>query len=212
MLSGLLAANQQLDHLFIQVGGGALASACIQGLQDARDLGLLERLPAIHTVQTAGASPLHRAWDSVVDRILIRHQRETSQSAPHLGTDTDRARFVRDRVSPALVREELRHAAGHRSDFMWPWEEEPKSIATGILDDETYDWFVLVEGMLTTGGAPLVVADDLLADANKLAKDNTGILADPTGTSGFAGLLHLQRQEPLPADEISAVLFTGVER
>jgi len=212
MLSDLLTANRRLDHLFIQVGGGALASACIQGLQDARDLGLLERLPVIYTVQTAGASPLHRAWDSVVDRILIRHQRETNESAPHLGTDTDRALFVRDRVSPALAREELRYAARHRSEFMWPWEEEPKSIATGILDDETYDWFVLVEGMLTTGGAPLIVADDILAEANRLAKDNTGILADPTGTSGLAGLLHLQRLEPLPTDETSAVLFTGIER
>lgn len=212
MLSALLAADRQLDYLFIQVGGGALASACIQGLQDARDLGLLERLPVVHTVQTVGASPLHRAWDSVVDRILIRHQRDTGQSAPYLGTDIDRARFVRDRVSPALVREELHYAAVHRSDFMWPWEEEPKSIATGILDDETYDWFVLVEGMLTTGGAPLIVSEEILAEANSLARDHTGIPADPTGTAGFAGLLHLQRQEPLAAGETSAVLFTGVER
>jgi hypothetical protein len=29
-------------------------------------------------------------------------------------------------------------------------------VATGILDDETYDWRAVVEGMLTTGGRPLV--------------------------------------------------------
>ena len=28
-------------------------------------------------------------------------------------------------------------AVANRSQFMWPWESVPKSIATGILDDET---------------------------------------------------------------------------
>ncbi len=152
MVSVLLSAERELDHLFVQVGGGALGSACIQGLQDARDLGVLDRLPAIHTVQTRGASPLHRAWDAMVDKILLEHQRASGQPAPLLADDFERALYIRDRVPPSIVRDQLSHAASHRSAFMWPWEEEPQSIATGILDDETYDWLVLVEGMLTTGG------------------------------------------------------------
>ena len=147
-----------------------------------------------------------------MDKILLRHQSETRQAAPLLSGDTDRALFVRDAVSPALVREELHFAATHRSQFMWPWEEEPKSIATGILDDETYDWLALVEGMLMTGGVPLVVSEDTLTQANQLARQNTEIPADPTGTSGLAGVLELRQQEILPADETAAVLFTGVER
>jgi hypothetical protein len=34
---------------------------------------------------------------------------------------------------------------------MWPWNEEPRSIAHGIRDDETYDWFTIVTGMLASG-------------------------------------------------------------
>ena len=212
MISDLLAASQELDHLFLQVGGGALGSACIEGFRDARDLGVIERLPAFHTVQTTGASPLRRAWDGIMDKLLMRHQRETGQGAPLLSGDADRAIFVRDDVSPALVREELYSAVSHRSEFMWPWEEEPKSIATGILDDETYDWLALVEGMLMTGGVPLVVSEIKLAEANQLARQNTDIPADTTGTSGLAGVLELRKQEILAADETAAVLFTGIER
>jgi len=212
MISDLLAQNRKIDHLFLQVGGGALGSACIEGFRDARDLGVIERLPAFHTVQTTGASPLHRAWDAVMDKILLRHQRETGQGAPLLSGDAERALFVRDNVSPTMVRDELRHAARHRSDFMWAWEEEPKSLATGILDDETYDWLALVEGMLMTGGVPLVVSEETLAEAHRLARENTDIPADPTGTSGLAGVLELRQQEILSADETAAVLFTGIER
>ena len=36
---------------------------------------------------------------------------------------------------------------------------EPHSVAHGILDDETYDWLAVVEGMLATGGTPVVVGE-----------------------------------------------------
>ena len=212
MVSELARGGHRLDHLFVQVGGGALGSACFQGLREARDLGALDRLPAIHTVQTAGASPLHRAWDTIMDSILLRHQRETKQAAPLLSGDPERAQFVRDEVSPLLVRDELHLAATHRSEYMWAWGEQPRSIATGILDDETYDWFSLVEGMLITGGLPLVVSEDTLTEAQHLAREHSEIPADPTGTAGLAGLLEMQQQEMLPGDEVSAVLFTGIER
>lgn len=212
MISELLTQGKEIDHLFLQVGGGALGSACIEGFRDARDLGVIERLPAFHTVQTTGASPLHRAWDALMDKILLRYQVETGQGAPLLSGDAERALFVRDNVSPAMVRDELRQAAGHRSEFMWPWEEAPCSIATGILDDETYDWLALVEGMLMTGGVPLVVSEETLANAHRLAREQTDIPADPTGTSGLAGVLELRQQEILSADETAAVLFTGIER
>ena len=49
--------------------------------------------------------------------------------------------------------------------------EAPRSIAHGILDDETYDWVAVVEGMLKTGGWPLVVDEDRLVDANAFARE-----------------------------------------
>ena len=212
VVSTLMAEQRQMDHLFIQVGGGALASACIQGLMEARAVGVLQRLPAIHTVQTSGASPLHRAWEALMERILVRHQRETRESPPHLGDDAERAEFVRDRVSLELVRDELHHAATHRSEFMWPWEDEPTSIATGILDDETYDWLTVVEGMLLTGGVPLIVDEDTLVEAHNLAREHTSVAVEPTGTAGLAGLLELQRRGGIQPRETLGVLFSGVER
>lgn len=202
MISRLLREGRELDHLVIQVGGGALTSACIQGLREARILGALKRLPRIHTVQTEGAWPLRRAWDRLVHHLL-----------PSADL-SDRASLARELVTmdPESVRSAIRYAATHRSDFMCPWESEPRSIARGILDDETYDWLLVVEGMLDTGGVPLVVSEDALLEAWDLGRETTGIPVEPTGTAGLAGGLELVRQGEIAEDETAAVLFTGRER
>jgi threonine synthase len=90
---------------------------------------------------------------------------------------------------------------------MWPWESEPTSIATGILDDETYDWCAVVTGMLETGGWPVVVSEEQLRQANELARSATVIDVDPTGSAGLAGLMEASQDE-----EQVAVLFTGKRR
>ena len=54
-----------LSDLFIQVGGGALASAVWQALVDARELGALESLPRLRPVQTAGGYPMIRALEAI---------------------------------------------------------------------------------------------------------------------------------------------------
>ena len=176
-----------LDHLVVQVGGGALASSCVQALREAADLGALARLPRIHTVQTAGAHPLERAYRRV------------------------RAELPAD-PAPSAIHRAMAGAARHRSAFMRPWPTEPKSVATGILDDETYDWRAVVEGMLLTGGRPLVVAEDTLAGAHRLAVARTGIPVDPTGSSGLAGLVDMRRSGEIGDHDRVAVLFTGLRR
>jgi threonine synthase len=108
--------------------------------------------------------------------------------------------------------EALRYAATHRSEFMWPWESVPRSLAHGILDDETYDWHVLLQGMLKTGGAPVIVGDPTLAAANQQARETTGINVDHTGSAGFAGLIALWRHGMISPDERVAVIFSGVRR
>ena len=183
-------AGLPLDHIVIQVGGGALASACAQGLREAAELGAIAREPRLHTVQTAGGHPLERAYARV--RALL----PGGDDAPLPRGDVERALDV---------------AARHRSDFMWPWESEPKSIATGILDDETYDWRAVTGAMLTTGGRPLVVTEDRLAEANELGTA-TGIPVDPTGSAGLAGLLDLRESGVVGPDQRVAVLFTGIRR
>jgi threonine synthase len=184
-----------LDHLVVQVGGGALASACAQGLREAAELGAIACEPRLHTVQTTGAHPLERAY------ARVRAMLPAADSAGHPTGPLPRAD----------VQRVLALAARHRSAYMWPWESEPKSIATGILDDETYDWRAVVGAMLSTGGQPLVVSEDTLAEANDLA-GATGIPVDPTGSSGLAGLLDLRRTGVVGPDERAGVLFTGVRR
>ncbi len=190
-------AGTAFDHIVIQVGGGALASACAQGLREAAELGAIAREPRLHTVQTTGAHPLERAYARV--RALLPQDDDAGQ-----GNNAERLR--RADVGRALA-----SAAQHRSAYMWPWESEPKSIATGILDDETYDWRAVVGAMLTTGGQPLVVTEERLAEANELGAA-TGIAVDPTGSAGLAGLLDLRQSGVVGADERVAVLFTGVRR
>jgi threonine synthase len=95
---------------------------------------------------------------------------------------------------------------------MWPWEQEPKSLARGILDDETYDWLAVVEGMLTTGGVPVVTSESVLRQANDIARARTQVEVDPTGSAGLAGALELGRLGVLSSEDTVAVLFTGVSR
>jgi threonine synthase len=210
MVSDLLAGGGRLDRVVVQVGGGALASACAQALADAVRLGVLERLPRLHAVQTAGGYPLARAYDLVAGRAVAHLAGGAAAAAPPAPAE------LADRLAApaarAAVEEALRHAATHRSAFMWPWSSEPHSIAHGILDDETYDWLAVTRGMLAGGGWPLVVDEATLREANALGRAATGIDADHTGTAGLAGLLALVRAGAVGPHERVAVLFTGVRR
>ena len=90
---------------------------------------------------------------------------------------------------------------------MWPWEETPVSIAHGILDDETYDWWEVAKGMRETEGDAVVVDEDTLAHAYSLAHAHTEIDVSVTGAAGLAGLLAVR-----PETGNVAVIFSGVER
>ena len=186
-MAEVLGARGGLDHVVIQVGGGALGSAVAEGLSEAVAFGVLKSMPRVHTVQTAGAWPLARALAKVAARMPAG-------------------------ARPEDIRAAVAYAASHRSEFMWPWESVPHSLAHGILDDETYDWVALIEAMLATGGKALVVEEDEIAGANSLGVEATGIDVDPTGSAGLAGLAQLCRQDEVRAGETAAVLFTGAVR
>ena len=197
------------DRIFIQVGGGALASACVQALADRVQARRLAAMPRLHAVQTRGGYPLKRAYDLVVGHIFARLAESSAGIPQDFATDGDRASYLVGAASPALLDEAFAYARTHRSRFMWPWETEPRSIASGILDDETYDWAVVVEGMVRSGGFPIVVDEATLDEANVLASSNV----DHTGSAGLAGLIDLTRSldKPRPSERI-IVLFTGVRR
>ena len=150
-----------LDALYVQVGGGALATATSMGVGDV----------ALFPVQAEGCAPLRRAWDLL---------------APDFDLDA---------------------AVAHPAAYMWPWEQEPASAATGILDDVTYDWLPLLGRTLATGGEPIVASEATILRAHELAAA-TGVAVSATGSAGLAGPL---TSPPEPGSRI-AVLFTGVER
>ena len=200
----------RFDRVFIQVGGGALASACIEAFTESVRAGRLASMPRIHAVQTRGAYPLKRAYDLVVDQIFERLAASSPGTRLSFSTDDDRARYVLSTAAPALLDEAFACARMNRSSFMWPWETEPRSVAGGILDDETYDWAVVVEAMVRSGGYPVVVDEATLEEANAFARDATSIDVDHTGSAGLAGLLAVARSadKPQPNERI-VVLFTG---
>jgi threonine synthase len=199
------------DRLFVQVGGGALASATVQALQIAADLGVLPRLPAIHAVQTVGVAPLRRAWRRFaqgIARRLALHGAAVDPNAPdHVLGPALRAHAR----SPAGAAERA-HAASHRTEYMRPVANPAASVATGILDDETYDWRVVVRGMTETGGWPVTVDEATLLRARDEGERLTGVSADATGTAGLAGLLALGSEGANGTGETLAVLFTGARR
>ena len=187
LVSQLSRAGEAIDRLVVQVGGGALASACVRAFEDAALLEAPERLPRIHAVQTRSAHPLERAF--------LRVRR-------HAGYET----------SPEGVVESMTWARTHRSEVMWPWEEPGRSLADGMLDDEAYDWAAVVGGMLATDGTPVLVSEDVVHEANELARESTGIDVSHTGSAGLAGLLELARRGDLDPDERVAVIFTGARQ
>lgn len=190
-----------LDALFVQVGGGALATACLRGLREAVDLGVLGGMPRVFCVQTERAHPLDVAWDAF---------------ATSCGAGPDLPRPERARRLAALSPEDraaaIGEAARHRSAFMRAWPTEPRSLAGGILDDETYDWLALIDGMAATGGFPVLASEALLREAWDTGREATGISAEPTGTAGLAGLMRALREGWIEAGLRVAVLFTGVDR
>jgi threonine synthase len=208
LVSQLAAAGRSLDHLVVQVGGGALAASCMQALREAVAVGTLERMPRVHTVQTRGAWPLARAWDLVALQMLGRPL-DDRPSPPRSGAIADELAHRALSHEGAAVLDALPR---HRSTWMWPWETTPHSVAHGILDDETYDWYAVVRGMVESGGQPVVVDEPTLATANRLARRTTGIDVDHTGSAGLAGLLDLRRRGEIAPDDTVAVLFTGVRR
>lgn len=196
----------RLDLLVVQVGGGALASACLHALRDAVSLGVLPKMPRVCTVQTMGAWPLRRAYELVVRAIATRLD-ETPPSDPRM-----RADWLRHRVPRELVDDALRYAATHRREHMWPWESTPRSVAHGILDDETYDWWAVCDGMIRTGGWPIVVDELTLVEAREAVRRRVRVDATATGTAGVAGVMHMHRAGRVFAGEIVGALLTGAER
>jgi threonine synthase len=160
-------------RVVVQVGGGALASSLFRALEEAADRRAIAAVPRLHAVQAAGAAPLVRAWDLLATMAAERGWEPT-----------------------------LALAAADRSGFMWPWDS-PQSSATGILDDETYDWLEVVRGAAASGGGVSAVSETDLEAATAEARSWT-VDVGPTGAAGLAGARRVA-----DAAERVAVVLTG---
>ncbi len=205
------AGGAPLDRLVVQVGGGALASACFQGLRRARELGVLPAMPRIHAVQTEAVHPLDRAWRKLAQETVRLLERRGVPSPGEDAGDPDLAAFLAHEGA-AAVQYALEIAPKQRSTYMRPWKEPVKSAADGILDVETYDWLMVVRAMIETGGWPLVVGEKTIEEARALGNDPGGVEVSATGAAGLAGVLALKATGELGSKENVGVIFTGVQR
>lgn len=200
------------DRLFVQVGGGAWASSVWRGLRDGFALGVIDRLPKLHCVQAEGCAPLIDAWRTVAAKALtgLGHE-DLIDDGPMVA-----AAALSDPSARGSVDAAIQWALTHRSSVMTVWED-PHSLATGILDDETYDWAALVRAMLASGGWPIMITDAHVEKATALvngaAGSGMGINADETGSSAAAGALVFAALADHPAGEgRHVVTVTGIRR
>ena len=100
----------------------------------------------------------------------------TASSPSWQGGDLDQ------RSGQPLVTAPVHVALGGRGRTASPTGSSTMRPTTGSLS---------CEAMLASGGIPVVVDEQTLAEANALARGTTGIAVDATGSAGLAGLLDL---------------------
>lgn len=204
----IAAAGVALDRVFVQIGGGALASSLARAFDDALALGAIARRPRLMTVQTEAVAPLARAYARLVDAVRAK--------VPSEGSAGQTGDALADRLrAPGVLGVAtgvLDAMAADRAAWLPPWEAPGASAAHGILDDETYDAIAILRGMLVTGGSPLVVDEATVVEAETLGRRATGIDVDATGAAGLAGLLEWSRRPDAARGERVGLLFTGARR
>ena len=197
----------EVDHVFVQVGGGALMTGIWRGMR-AGLRNFNRRLPRFHGVQTLGGYPLVRAWRIAIDDVTAR-----------LGTGP--AGGVEPRIAVEIgsgpAAEESRASIYRRMReepecYMWAWHNPPRSIASGILDDETYDFIDCVEAMIDTGGVALAVSEDALREAQALTDGAADVPISYTGAAGLAGALTARELGIVRDNDRALVILSGARR
>ncbi len=108
------------------------------------------------------------------------------------------------------VMEAIEYCQEHQSELMKPWAN-PTGLATGILDDITYDWIGVARSLLLSNGGSVVAREDQVARASKLVP-SLGIQAEPTGAASVAGAINLFEAGQIDGETTIAVLLTGKDR
>jgi len=227
----LLEDYQTIDSVVVQVGGGALARAIAQAFEEAFQMGMIAAMPRIHACQPEGGFPFVRAYYLALLEIArasglafdLSYDRTAEPKAQlaellaftHTSADQvqQTAEFAQLNFDSPAVQSILKDLLRQPGRFMWPWDgATPHSLAHGILDDLTYDWYYLLEALLRTGGRAEVLREETIRYAHSTAQSHTGIPVCPTGAAGLAGLIHLTDTGVIDPGDSAALLFTGFDR
>jgi len=227
----LLDRSERIDSVVVQVGGGALARSIAQAFEEALQLGFIIALPRVHVCQPEGGFPFVRAYLLALAEIARRSghafdlaydrsaqppselQKLTAFARTHADQVRQIALFAARHFDSPAVQSVLKDMAGKAGHFMWPWDgAAPHSLAHGILDDVTYDWYFLLQAVLRSGGRAEIIREDTVRGAYEKAQSETGIRVCPTGAAGLAGLMHLQASAVIDREESVGLFFTGFDR
>ncbi|CAM2059877.1 Pyridoxal-phosphate dependent enzyme [Desulfovibrionales bacterium] len=222
------------DHLMLQVGGGGLARAVALAARELAAIGLTSGLPKVHVCQTVGAFPFVRAWLMLLADVTaaaglpfnIETYRSTAPGADPKAAlaglqSFQEARFHEILAASAFsaahfkssaVQHTLARAIREPGRYHRAWDgTTPRSLAQGILDDETYDWYGLATAMLASGGIAVIVSESLVTEAYNLARTHTDIPVSATGSAGLAGLMALRRLGAITPNDSVGLFFTGLD-
>ncbi len=221
----------EVSHLVIQVGGGALARAIAGGWESLNRLGIGARLPKISVCQPEGNYPFIRAYYLALAKIARTNQlafdlHPAPDDVPaaalekirrfadrHPAQVTDVAEFARHNFQAPAVQTPLAEIVADTGQYMWAWDGPvPASLAHGILDDVTYDWYYLLRSIIKSGGRAVVVPEDTIRNAWRLAREQTDITVSATGCAGLAGLIELIKTGAIAPTENVGLFFTGIDR
>ena len=86
---------------------------------------------------------------------------------------------------------------------------QPRTIADSIAVGVPRDQVKALRAARESGGEFLAVSDEEILQAMRVLARRVGVLAEPAGAAGLAGLLRLAREERLHAIRRVAVLVTG---
>jgi len=204
-----LADAPRLEHLFVQVGGGALFSSTARALKlCAKDNA---PLPALHAVQTEACQPLVRAWRTLA-RDLWAALVAAGAPDEEPGSDREMARWLLRNAKESVNARVFAAAGRQRGRYMQTVPGQPTSVASGILDNETYDGFAVLRAQIETGGWPVVVSEADLVAGRDEGRVQTGLNLDATGAAGLAAALAARQAGDIAPEATCAVLLTGTQR
>ena len=227
----ILQLKDVLSSLIIQVGGGALARAVSQAWNEFHQLGVVAYLPKVYACQPEGGFPFVRAYYLVLKKIASQNglrfdlyydvnadpktelKKITAFSTKQQSQIEDLIDFVKANFHNDAVQNTLTYLLKHRHEFMWAWDgDPPRSLARGILDDITYDWYYLLLDILRTGGKAEILLEKNIEKAYQLSRDFTDISVSHSGVSGLAGLIQLEETGFINRSENVGLFFTGIDR